>query len=121
MTPAEQVRAYIAAQPSGARRHLKALRSAIRAAAPEAEDAWSYSIPAVRLEKRILVWYAGWKEHVSLYPIGPEILKPLGVDPKRFATSKGTIKFPLARPLPVTLVRRLVKAKVAALRGQERA
>lgn len=121
MTPAQQVQAYIAAQPPAARKHLKALRSAIRAAAPDAEDAWSYRIPAFRLEKRILVWYAGWKEHVSLYPIGPEILKRLGVDPKQYAISKGTIKFPLNRPIPVSLVKRLVKAKVADLLGRARA
>lgn len=115
------MRAYAATLPPATRRAFKTLRGAIRAAAPGAVDAWSYSIPALRLGERILVWYAGWKEHVSLYPIGPGILKALGIDGKRYKVSKGTIRFPLERPIPVGLVKRLVKARSAELRGRERA
>lgn len=120
MTPAQQIRAYLAAQPPAARKHLKTLQSAIRAAAPDAIDAFSYSMPAVRLDGRLLLGYAGWKEHVSLYPFGPDALTLIGADASRFKTSKGTIQFPLDRPIPVALVKRLVKARAARLRGRER-
>ena len=114
----EKVRAYFASQPPNVRRTLKKLREAIRSVAPRAVESFSYGIPGFRLDGKPLVWYAGWKSHTSMYPIGTSIRRSLGDDLDGYETSKGTVRFPLAEPLPTTLVKRLVKARVGQLRSE---
>jgi uncharacterized protein YdhG (YjbR/CyaY superfamily) len=103
---------YIAKVPEPARRMLKKMRVSIRAAVPrEAIEVISYRMPAFK-DKRVLVWYAAFSEHCSLFPTAA-IIKKFEKELKRFTTKKGTIQFPLDKPLPLGLIKKILKARVA--------
>jgi uncharacterized protein YdhG (YjbR/CyaY superfamily) len=114
---AAEVKNYIAAQPPKTRKALKQLRVALRAAAPKAVDGFSYRIPCLRVDDRPLVWYAGWKNHVSLYPMGDAIRKKFAGALDGYETSKGTIRFPLDELPSASLVKRLVNARIAEMKN----
>lgn len=102
---------YLAGIPEPARSTLIKTRAAIKAAAPsEVTETISYGMPAFKY-KGILVWYAAFADHCSLFP-SVSIVEAFKEDLKDFSVSKGTIRFPLDRPLPAALVKRLVRARV---------
>jgi len=108
-----EVKRYFAAAPPKARAALRKIRAAILSVAPKAEEGFSYRIPGFRLNGRTLVWYAAFKEHCSLYPMTGAIRRRLAVDLEGYETAKGTVRLPLANPVPVGLVKKLVKARMA--------
>jgi uncharacterized protein YdhG (YjbR/CyaY superfamily) len=106
---------YLAGVKADQRSALEKLRRAIRATAPNAEERISYGIPAFRLNGRALVFFGAWANHCAFYPGSSARLKKFRSDLKGFQISKGTIRFSPDNPLPVALVKKLVKARVAQI------
>ena len=114
----ELIRAYFASQPPRTRAVLRKMREIILVTAPGAVDGFSYRMPAVKLDGKALVWYAGFANHTGLYPIGAAIRKKFADELEGYGQSTGTVRFPLEKALPVNLLRRLVKARVQELRAK---
>ena len=105
---------YLAPLRSEQRATLEKLRKAIKTAAPKAEECISYDIPTFRLEGKMLVSFAAWANHCAFYP-GAHALKVHQDELQAYGTSKGTIRFKAGRPLPSTLVRKLVKSRIESI------
>ena len=104
---------YLAGVPEPARSTLNKMRVTIRSAVPaEATEAISYQIPTFKY-KGSLVAFAAFSNHCSFFPMSMAVIRAFKNDLKSFDTSKGTIRFPLEKPLPAGLVKRIVKARVA--------
>lgn len=103
---------YIAACPEQSQSYVQKIRETIRAAVPKAKEKISYQIACFELNGKNLVHFAGWKGHVSMYPI-PSGTKEFAKEIAKYADGKGTIKFPLDKPLPLKLIRQIVKYRVA--------
>jgi uncharacterized protein YdhG (YjbR/CyaY superfamily) len=102
---------YIATFPEDIQKTLEQLRATIKAAAPGAEEKISYQMPAFAL-KGNLVWFAAFKNHIGFYPMpsGTEAFKK---ELSIYEGSKGTVRFPIGKPLPLKLISRIVKFRVA--------
>jgi uncharacterized protein YdhG (YjbR/CyaY superfamily) len=108
---AKNIDGYISGFPENVRGILETLRATIKKAAPEAEETISYAIPAFKLKGRMLIYFAGYKNHIGLYPAprGKEAFKN---DFAGYKGGKGTIQFPLNEPLPLPLIIKIVKFRV---------
>ena len=113
MSPAPKtVDDYLAALPEDQRAALEKLRQTIRATAPEAAESISYGIPSFTYKGRPLIHIGAAKHHCAIYGLVPDALED---ELKPYDTSKGTIRFPADKPLPTTLVKKLVKTRMAEI------
>jgi len=102
---------YIGKFPKDVQKILEEVRRTIKAAAPKAEEKISYNMPTFMLNGKYLIYFAGWKHHISLYPV------PVGSDAfnkevSKYAAGKGTLQFPLDKPLPLKLITKIVKLRI---------
>jgi uncharacterized protein YdhG (YjbR/CyaY superfamily) len=114
----ETIDEYFAALGDDQRAALERLRRSIKAVAPAAVECISYQLPAFRLDGRLLVAFGAWANHCAFYP--GAVMDDLKAELKGYDISKGTIRFPSTRPLPIALVRKLVKARIAKTAFQQR-
>jgi len=104
---------YIASFPPEVRAVLEEVRRTIRAVVPAAAEKISYEIPTITLDGRPLLYFSGWKEHISVYPI-PPVDEELATAIEPYRSGKGTLKFPLDELIPYDLITHLTKAFLAA-------
>jgi uncharacterized protein YdhG (YjbR/CyaY superfamily) len=103
---------YIATFPADTQEILKKLRSTIKAAAPDAGEEISYGMPTFTMNGKYLIYFAGWKNHVSIYPV-PSGSREFNKKIEPYISGKGTLKFPLDQPLPLDLVSEMVRLQMA--------
>jgi uncharacterized protein YdhG (YjbR/CyaY superfamily) len=107
----ETIDQYINIFPSNVQGKLKAIRQAIKKAAPKATEGISYGIPTFYLNGKYVIYFAGFKEHVSLYPTSDGMVKAIK-ELEKFRVSKGTLRFPIDQPLPMGLIKKAIRFKV---------
>ena len=104
---------YLAGVNADHRDALQQLRETIHTVAPKAEECISYGIPAFHLNGRSLVFFGAWANHCAFYPGSSNTLKNFRNELRNFQTSKGTLRFSPDKPMPVALVKKLLKARIA--------
>jgi uncharacterized protein YdhG (YjbR/CyaY superfamily) len=109
-TKFKTVAEYISVHPPHARKLLQELRQTIKKAAPRAEESISYSMPAFKLHG-MLVWYAAYKGHIGFYP-KPSAIEAFKKELSEYKQAKGSVQFPIDKPLPVKLISKMVKYRV---------
>ena len=118
MKRASTVEEYLAGLPKDTRGTLQKVRSAMRAAAPDAIEKLGYGMPGFYLDGHPLAYYAGFKEHCSLFPASPAVVRRFAEELQRYDVAKSTIRFPIGKPPPAALVKRIVKARIEENRAR---
>src|SRR5437660_10455787 len=106
---------YIAAQPEAMRPKLEQVRAAIRRTVPAALEGIGYGMPGYKLHGKPMLYFAGFKEHYSLFAASGTFFAALGGDLRGYELRKGTVHFPLAKPVPVKLISRIPKLRPAGI------
>ncbi|HEX9464461.1 MAG TPA: DUF1801 domain-containing protein [Alphaproteobacteria bacterium] len=112
---------YIASQPEAVQGVLERVRSTIRKAVPGAEEVISYRIPTYKLRGGPVLYFAGWRQHYSLYPASDQVVAAFKDDLAPYEVNKGTIRFPLSQPVPVKLIERIAKFRAKEVAERENA
>ena len=120
-TDFKSVDEYIASQPEASQEILQHVRNAIRKAVPKAVEVISYQIPAYKIPAGTVLFFAGWKQHYSLYPAIGGLVEAFQKDLAPYKISKGTIRFPLSEPVPVKLIERIAKFRAKDVMAREKA
>jgi uncharacterized protein YdhG (YjbR/CyaY superfamily) len=117
MPPAESIEQFLDGVPPDKRRALQHLRDEIRRLVPEATESISYGVPAFKLGGRPLVSFGAARDHCTFYVQSPTVIEAFAQDLAGFRLSKGSVQFSPERPIPADLIRRLVEARIAEVRG----
>lgn len=120
MKPAKTVDEYLAGVPEASRLTLEKVRQRIRTAVPPgATEGLSYGMPAFKHGGKALVAYAAFKNHCSLFPMSRAVFADLADELKPYKTSTGTLQFPIGKPLPAALIKKIVKTRLAELAAKK--
>jgi uncharacterized protein YdhG (YjbR/CyaY superfamily) len=120
MKQTKTVDEYLASVPEAARITLEKVRQRIRAAVPPGStEGLSYGMPAFRHEGKALAAYAAFKNHCSLFPMSGAVFAQLTDELKPYKTSKGTLQFPIGKPLSAALIKKIVKVRLAELAAKK--
>ena len=115
----KSVDGYIASHPEAVQKILGRVRGAIRKAVPAAEEVVSYKIPTYKLHGSAVIYFAGWKQHYSLYPATGRVVAAFKDELAPYEVSKGTIRFPLSARVPVRLIGRIAKFRAKEVAEQK--
>lgn len=116
----QSVDEYISLQPEPVAAKLAVVRSVLRKALPEAEEVISYNMPAYRLHGKVVLYFAGWKQHYSLYPAGPRLVDAFREELATSQADKGTIRFSLSAPVPRKLIGDIAKFRLSEVGVQRK-
>ena len=105
----QSVPEYLATLPRDSLPILKRVRSTLRSALPDADEVISYQIPCYKMPGGAVIFFAGWKEHFSIYPATDGVLEKFSKELARYEVSKGTIRFPYSQTIPFKLIERIAK------------
>lgn len=119
-TDFQSVDEYIAAQPEDSQGVLRRVRNVLRKALPGAEETISYRIPTYKLNGAAVLYFAGWKQHYSIYPASDPLKASLASELAAYKIDKGTIRFPLSEPVPVGLIQAIARFRADEVLKREK-
>jgi|SRR5688572_1013780 len=116
----KSVTEYIASKPTNVQTPLKRVRAAIRKGVPAAEEGISYQIPTYKVNDVPALYFAGWKEHFSLYPLTEALISKFKEELSGYEITKGTVRFPYSQPIPAELISRIARFRAEELIKRDR-